>query len=281
MRIGIVGLGLIGGSLGAALCSCGHFVAGYDSNEEHAADARRRGLVDDVYATLAACVGPADVVVLATPLDSIVSLLPEVAGSLKPGAVVTDVSSVKQPVIEAMDQLPERVRAVGGHPIAGKESSGPRSSDAAIFEGAAYAVVPSARSDSRSIATVTSLARQLGSKPVRLSAAEHDALVARTSHLPQVVSSALAEFLGADAHSSLTGPGLRGMTRLADSNPNLWRQILVANGSNVAPELRQFAELLARWATAIEDADGTWVEQEMAAAKRIKETERRGRRPGP
>jgi len=267
VRVGIVGLGLIGASLGGALRKSSH-VSGFDADPTHADTALHRGFVDQIVPTLEDCVSPADVVVLATPLSATLALIPEAAEAMSHGAILTDACSVKIPVVEAMERLPARVRAVGGHPIAGKESSGPDAADPQIFAGAGYAVVPTERSDQAAVERIDRMAREIGSRPVHVSAAEHDRTVARTSHLPQVLASALAVSTK-DCDPSLVGPGLRGMTRLAGSDPDLWAGILIANRSQVAPILRSMSAAMDSWAEAVEAEDGDWIRVQMRTGQKI------------
>ena len=254
MRTGIVGLGLIGASLGGALARAGHEVAGFDTDSVTGRIALERGLVSRLASSPEEAVGDADLVVLAAPLHATVSLLPVMSLLMRPGSVITDVASVKLPVIRAMSNVSE-VRAVGGHPIAGRETSGAQYAEADMFRGATYAVVPSPRSDPASIQLIEDVARAAGALPVQVSAEEHDAALARTSHLPQLLSTALAATLGRECESTLAGQGLRDMTRLAGSNRDLWAEIFEANSVDVLAALRELMGTLQEWEALLGAAD--------------------------
>lgn len=258
MRVGIIGLGLIGSSLGAALRRDGFDVVGFDRDLSHAQMAESRGYVDRAHAALEATVVGQDVVVLATPVSTIVSLLPQVAALAGQHTVLTDVGSVKGPVLTTMEGVPHPGRAVGGHPIAGREVSGPAAADPDLFVGKPYAIVPSPLSDERAIECVVGIARAIGAAPHVVDAATHDAVVARTSHLPQVVASALALTLMDSPEAGtgiLAGTGLRDTTRLAASDAKLWTDILCMNSDNVATSVRQLTAVLTGLLSCIEGHD--------------------------
>jgi prephenate dehydrogenase len=254
MRTGIVGLGLIGASLGGALVRAGYEVAGFDVDPANAGIALEHGFVSRLASSPEEAVADADLAVLAMPLHATVSMLPAVSAMMPPGSVITDVASVKGLVIDGMNAL-SAVRAVGGHPIAGRETSGAEFADADMFRGATYAVVPSVRSDPESVQMIQDLARAVGAVPIQVSAAKHDAALARTSHLPQLVSTALAATLAGDCRSPLAGQGLRDMTRLAGSNKDLWAEIFEVNSVNVLAALRRLIGTLEHWETLLDDAD--------------------------
>lgn len=259
MRIGILGLGLIGGSLGAALRRAGHIVIGYDVDLHAMETARNTGLVKDVCDMPVVCSG-SEVVVLAMPPSSSVEAIPTVVPLMGKGAVLTDVVSVKRVVIEAMNDLPEGSRAVGGHPMAGKQTRGPLNADVDLFKGAAYAVVPSLRSDSNSMDIVSAIARDIGANPTLIDAESHDEAVARTSHLPQLLSTALSLYLAGDSHHDLKGSGLESMLRLAASDEHLWTEILRYNRDHVIPNLDNFIDLLRSLVPRLSDDDPSHLE---------------------
>jgi prephenate dehydrogenase len=255
MHISIIGLGLIGASLGGALHQRGYNVVGYDSNPTAAHVAEMRGLVDTVCPTVEEAVRGSEVVILATPVATIISLLPQLAAIIDSDSILTDVGSAKKAVIAAMDALPDTCRAVGGHPIAGREQSGPTAADPGLFAGKPYAIVPSTHSDAAAIATIEVLARAIGAQPILVSADVHDAVLARTSHIPQLLASALALSLEGERYTSLSGTGLQDMTRLAASDPQLWSEVLCLNATNVVAAGRRYLEVLTYLLHKIEEGD--------------------------
>jgi monofunctional chorismate mutase len=239
-RLLVVGLGLVGGSLAAGIRRSGLFeaVQGFDVDRDTAHTALRRGLVDDLATDLEVAGRQADLIVLATPVSEIVRLLRRLGRHLEPGVVVTDVGSTKRNVVDAMSTLPVGVGAVGGHPMAGSTSSGAGAADPDLFRGSRWAVVPAQRTDERSLAAVEEVARELGARPVRMSADDHDRIVAVTSHLPAVLAVGLTELAGRTGRdiaqeAFLAGPGFADSTRLAGGDPVMTSQMLAENSDNL------------------------------------------------
>jgi prephenate dehydrogenase len=246
MRVAIVGLGLIGGSLARALTARGHQVIGVDD-----ARARRRakaaGAISQGIAAVEDAAGDADVVVLAAPPRANLKLLRRLARAPGDEPVVTDVGSVKTPIDREARRL-GLSRFVGGHPIAGSEGSGFGASSETLFRGRAWVLTASADADA--LRLVRRLVRATGAKPFLLEAMEHDRTLAFLSHVPQIVSWALFEAAAGDPVArrslGLAGPGFRDMTRLAKSPRPLWRDILGQNKTEVARALRVLEGALAR-----------------------------------
>jgi cyclohexadieny/prephenate dehydrogenase len=268
-RVAVLGLGLLGGSLAGALRRRGIAgrVAGATRSGEARASALRRGLVDEVGSPREAVVG-ADLVVLATPVFAMPPLLREVAGSLREGALVTDVGSVKGLLAETLPGLlPEGVCYVGSHPMAGSHERGLEHARDDLFEGAACIV--SEGGDAAAVERVCGLWRALGARVVRRPANLHDAEVAWMSHVPHVLAFAFAEALaGAPAGAAeVAGAGFRDFTRIAQSSPELWGDILTANRKACAAPLQAVATALAELTRAIESNDAEAVERWIAAAR--------------
>ncbi len=232
-QVAVIGLGLIGASLGGALRAQGYVVRGTDEDDAAMQTAVDRGLVDDVSDDLTAILAEATLVILAIPVLSIIEVLPEIDALSPRDAVIADVGSVKGPVIDAMKRLPGASRMIGGHPIAGKERSGPAVADVMLFQERSFALVPSDSTSASTLQAAQTMVREIGGVPIILSAREHDHIIARTSHLPQLLAMALALSLE-PRDESLAGPGLRDMTRLAASGANMWRDILVSNADNIS-----------------------------------------------
>jgi len=231
--VAVVGLGLVGGSLARALTAAGHRVLGVDRPHVRR-KARRARAVAATASTVEAAAG-CDVVVLAAPPAASRALLARLARVARPGLVVTDVGSVKGPIVREARRLGLR-SFVGGHPMAGTERQGFAASRAEMFRGAAWWIVPA--EDARATRLVRRLVRTVGARPVSIDADGHDRVVAFLSHAPQVVSWAVLEAARRDPvarrHLAAAGPGFRDMTRLARGPVALWRQILSENRREVA-----------------------------------------------
>ncbi len=243
--VAIVGLGLIGGSLARALTRVGYGVIGVDRDRVRRR-AVRAGAVAGTTGTVEAAAG-VDVLVLAAPPEANLRLLRRLARVARPGLVITDVGSVKRPIVQEAARLGLR-GFVGGHPMAGTEGAGFLASSPDLFLGRPWVVTPAG--DPAAVRRVRGLVRAVGARPVELEAAVHDRAVAFLSHLPQVVAWALAAAARGDAEAgrwrSLAGPGFHDMTRLARSPRRLWREILAQNDAEVSRALGAFIRELRR-----------------------------------
>ncbi len=250
-RVAIIGLGLIGGSIGLALhkAKAAQQIAGYDLAKGVSNQARRIGAIDQPYSALADAVRGADLVILATPVGAMSSLLQEIAASLSPGAVVTDVASTKAQVISwAEEFLPASVAFVGGHPMTGKELSGVQAADVNLFQGRIYCLTPTSRTHSVAITRVSALIEALGARVRFLEPAEHDGQVAGVSHLPFIASVAIMNTVGEGAAwsdaSMLAANGFRDITRLAAGNPEMYRDICLTNSDSITRWLNEYIATL-------------------------------------
>jgi prephenate dehydrogenase len=232
--VAVIGLGLVGGSLARALTRAGYTVIGVD-RPAVARRARRIGAVARTAATVERAASEAGVVVLAATPRANLRLLRRVVRAA-PDALVTDVGSVKGPIVRAATLRLRRF--VGGHPMAGSERSGLAASDARLFRGRPWVLTPAGASR-RDLALLRRLVRAVGARPVIMTAEEHDRAVAFLSHVPQLVAWALRDAARHDRVArrrlGIAGPGFRGMTRLARSPRRLWREILDQN----RPEVRR------------------------------------------
>ncbi len=235
MRIAIAGVGLIGGSIARAAHAAGHEVIGVD----RAPVLRRARRVLTGTARLAD-LGRVDLLVLAAPPLANLRMLEELAGT---ELVITDVTSVKQPVVRAA----RRIRNfVGGHPMAGREKGGFEASDPRLFRNRPWILTPTARTPRPALRRVEQLVGICGARTVRMTPAAHDRAVAALSHLPQVVAWALDGAPDAAVPRAIAGSGWRDTTRLAGSPRELWREILALNAPEVRRVLRRFERSLAR-----------------------------------
>ena len=262
-RIAIVGLGLIGGSMGLALAHArreGPELVGCARRPETAERALRLGAVDRAVTSLAAAVDGADLVILATPTMSIKEILPQIAPHLAAGCVVTDVASTKLQVMHwAEDSLPPGTSFVGGHPMAGKELSGIEVAEAALFQGCTYCIVPGRGASDDAMQAIVDLARQVGARPLFLTAGEHDYFAAGTSHLPLVLASALVMATTRNPRwakmSDLAATGYASTTRLASQHPRMNRDICLTNGENIVAWIDELTRELGRFRGLIADGD--------------------------
>lgn len=230
-RIALIGLGQIGGSLGLALEAAGgwHRV-GFDTSAAARREAHAKAAIDEIAPTLERACHGADMAVVAVPVDVLPGVLDRVAAVLPKQAVLLDTGSARRGVTEALVRAAQRVRAVGGHPIAGNERKGLAGASAQLFHGAPFALLP-VRGGVPPI--VRALIRDIGAEPRVVTPGEHDAALARTSHLPWLVSRGLAKLGAAAAKRRLAGPGYASMTRLAASDPRVPRAYTRANARNV------------------------------------------------
>ncbi len=266
LRVAILGVGLIGGSLGMALRSAAGNRSDADSTNAGSTNADKLvvvgldepdvlqraielGAIDKRAANPKHAVQDADVVFLAAPLSANVRLLSEIAPHLQPGAVVTDMGSVKTPIKhEAADRLPDSVTFVGGHPMAGSEKSGIGAANAFLFENATYVLCPGGADVPTALVR---LIQSIGARILVLDADQHDRIAATTSHLPQLLAVALSGYAAHENEADdnvhrLAAGGFRDMTRVADSSFDLWAQILAANHGPVLDALAGFSADLQR-----------------------------------
>ncbi|HXK34023.1 MAG TPA: prephenate dehydrogenase/arogenate dehydrogenase family protein [Dehalococcoidia bacterium] len=251
-RIAIIGLGLIGGSIGLALKAAGlkdMEIAGTARTRETLQTAKKRGAIDRAEHTPADAVRDARLVIVATPIMRTKEIFEEIAPALSPGAVVTDAGSTKGDVMRwARDILPPTAFFVGGHPMAGKEQTGIDAAEAGLFRDKPWVVVPSLDAPEPAVRTVIGLAQACGAAPRYMDADEHDSYVAAISHLPLVVASALFSVVfdsqAWPEMASLASSGFRDTTRLASGSAEMAHDIMATNRENVLHWLDRFQQQL-------------------------------------
>ena len=250
-RVAIIGLGLIGGSIGLALhrAKGAQQITGFDLGKGISDAARRIGAIDQPYTTLTDAVRGAELVILATPVGAMRSLLQSMGTAITPGTVVTDVASTKSQVISwAEEFLPQSVAFVGGHPMTGKELSGVAAADANLFKDHIYCLTPTRRTNPAAINKVTTFIEMLGARVRFLEPAEHDGQMAGVSHLPFVASAALMNTIANDPAwgdaSMLAAGGFRDMTRLAAGSPEMYRDICLTNSEALTRWLNAYIQTL-------------------------------------
>ena len=264
-KLAVVGLGLLGGSVAAAAKERGlaRQVVGAARRRGPLEGALEAGIVDAI-ASPEEAVSGADFVVLGTPVGSMSTVLAEVASGLEPGCIVTDVGSVKGSVVDVLPGLlPDGVEFVGSHPMAGSHLRGPEHAKANLFEGATCVVTSRMVEDSAATLRVEHFWRDLGARVTRRTPSAHDDEVAWVSHLPHLLSFAFAEALCSAPGDvgELAGSGFRDFTRIAQSDAELWGEILSLNSKALSGPLNHFSESLAKIARMLEEGDGESLEQ--------------------
>lgn len=255
MNISIIGLGVIGGSLGLAIKQNNPrvVVTGFDRPQQ-IERALHRDAIDIGASSLSAAVHDADIVFLCTPVSSILSLIPDIASQIKKNAIVTDVGSTKSKIVRTAKKLfRSNGIFIGGHPMAGSEGKGVEFADALLFQNATY-MLCAEQSQKRKISALTSLLHSIGARVLFLSAKEHDAVAATISHLPQLVAVAMMTMVGKKnktnpAFLQLAAGGFRDITRIASSPYEMWRDILASNSKEIRSIIKEFSSLLNRFET--------------------------------
>jgi prephenate dehydrogenase len=253
-RIAIVGLGLIGGSLGLAFAASQNFkVAGYDIDPEVEAKALDMGCVHRI-GDLPEIASDADVVFVCTPIGKFSDVLGVLAQHCPSGCIITDVGSSKQGVVELFKTLPPGLTGIAGHPMAGSEIQGITGADRYLFENAVYVLTPEENTRPEAVARLSELIKTTGAQVTIMEAGEHDSVMASVSHLPHLVACALVSMLyGDDKALTLAAGGFRDTTRIASSDPDLWTDILMSNRwlltervDKLISELRDLQAMLAK-----------------------------------
>ncbi|MGD2170616.1 MAG: prephenate dehydrogenase/arogenate dehydrogenase family protein [Gammaproteobacteria bacterium] len=262
-KLAIIGVGLIGSSLALALREAGEVgrVSGYGRNRDNLEKGVELGVLDEFGASIAETVADADMVVVAVPLGAMRSVFAELQNSVSSAAVITDVGSAKASVVEAArarlgDILP---RFVPGHPIAGTEKTGVEAGFASLYRDRRVILTPVAETDVGAIERVTDMWRQCGAIVENLEVEHHDKVLAATSHLPHMLAYALVHQLsGLNEHEEIfryAAGGFRDFTRIASSDPVMWRDVCLSNGETLVALIEQYQQELDRIEAAIRAGD--------------------------
>ena len=262
LRVCIIGLGLMGGSLALALRGR---VAHLSAVERHAATrqyALHHGVVDSVTDELALGVKAADLLILATPVRTILHLLAQLPALRPEGCAILDLGSTKGDICAAMETLPPQFRAMGGHPMCGKEIAGLEAAEATLFHHKTFILTPTSRTDETMSDLAKALVAAVGARPLLLPAAQHDQMVAAISHLPYLAASVLMRVAAEQAAQDgrlwqVSASGFRDTARLAGSDPAMLRDILLTNREAVLEQLGQYQGQLAAVAELIQRGDET------------------------
>jgi prephenate dehydrogenase len=262
-KITLAGVGLLGGSLGLALrkAQLAKSVIGFVRRQASVSECEGFGAVDAATCDLRAAVQGSEMVVLCVPLGRMRPLVEQMLPALKPGAIVTDVGSVKGSVVEELEGLVAQAGGhfIGGHPMAGAEKTGVAAARADLFSGAVCVLTPTANSHLPALRRVRTFWESLGANVLELTPQCHDELVSRSSHLPHVLAAQLASLvLSPDcpsAQGALCANGFRDTTRIASGSPEMWRDIALANRKNLTQALRTFMLGLEDFNRALEAGD--------------------------
>ncbi len=274
-QVTLVGVGLLGGSLGLALQkhSLAKRVVAYVRRAVSVEECLRLKVAHDATQDLAAAVRDADLVVFCTPIAQMRSLAECMLASLNPGTLVTDVGSVKASVVTDLEPLCEKAGAffVGSHPMAGGEKMGVGAARVDLFQNAACVITPTRRSRPDSIQKLEEMWKAIGGLPLRMKPEMHDELVSRSSHLPHVIAAELAQYVLSPAHpkeqAQLCAGGFRDTTRIASGSPEMWRDICLANQKNLSRVLGVFIEGLEEFRHSLDARDPQAIEEFFAKAK--------------
>jgi prephenate dehydrogenase len=276
-RLAIVGLGLLGGSVAKAARAEGlaRSIVAVGRSAARLEAARRDGSVDRVTTDLAAGLREADFVLLAAPVAAIEGLLPDVWRAAEPDATVTDVGSAKAAIVRAAERLAaaRSLAFVGGHPMAGSEQSGYAVARADLFQGATVILTPTERTDLPAAKRVTEFWEAVGARVTALDPERHDQVVAAISHLPHLAAYALVESVARLDGQALdvAARGFKDTTRIATSDPRVWREIFLTNRAALGQALAAFRAALAEVEALIEAGEGERLERKLAEIKGVRE----------
>jgi len=274
-KVTLIGVGLLGGSLGAALRQRGlaNTVTGFVRRAASVRECLRAGAVDFATRNLGQAVEGAELIILCTPIAQMRPLVEQMLPALKAGAIITDVGSVKAILTEELEPLAASVGAhfVGSHPMAGAERMGVRAARVDLFVNAVCIITPTPQSNDGAVRKIAGLWRSVGSRVMRLTPAQHDDLVSRSSHLPHIVAATLANLVldptWPGEQGKLCANGFRDTTRIASGSPEMWRDIGIANGKHLGKALSLFIRHLEKVRKLIVRGNAKEIEIFLAQAK--------------
>ena len=276
--VAIIGLGLLGGSIGLAVQDRASDITttGYDADADVRGKAVERGLVGTVCTSVSDAVAEADLVILCVPVGAMGSAAAEIAGHLKPGAIISDVGSSKQSVLEDLSAALPGLTVIPAHPVAGTEQSGPEAGFATLFENRWCILTPPDGADEASVEALADFWRTLGSKIEIMDAEHHDLVLAVTSHIPHLIAytivgtaSDLEDVTRGEVIKYSAG-GFRDFTRIAASDPTMWRDVFLQNRSAVLEMLGRFTEDLTALQRAIRSGDGETLHELFSRTRAIR-----------
>jgi len=279
-KITIIGVGLIGGSLGLALKekNPNFKITGIDK-QEIIVKAIARGAIDEGRVNLEEGIKEADIVIIATPVKTILNILTQINPFLKKGCLVTDTGSTKQQIVQkANEVLSKEIFFVGGHPMAGSEKYGIESADPYLFHNKNYILTPVHKSNLGALEKISSLLKVVGAKKLILDSLEHDRIVSAVSHLPQIIAVSLINVIGELAlrgnnnnYFKTVGEGFKDMTRIASSSYKMWEDICDTNQENILEMIQEFKNYLEVMEDKLKNAPNS-LKEEFQKASKLRET---------
>ncbi|MGK5094732.1 prephenate dehydrogenase/arogenate dehydrogenase family protein [Deltaproteobacteria bacterium TL4] len=271
--VAIVGLGLIGGSVALDLQRLGLVkrLVGYDQRQDHCQQALEHGLVHYASPQWDAELTQAQLVILSVPVGAFEVVVAQIREYLAPGVILSDVGSVKSPLLALMKKAEnQHINFIGAHPIAGSEHYGPTSARIRLFEGRKLIITPDSSSNPEALSLVRTLWEHLGSNVIEMDAESHDEVFAWVSHLPHLLAYASIKTIAAADHPeilSFSGAGLKDFSRIASSSPEMWADIFMENQSYLLAHLAQFEQILTQLKTTIQQRDRDSLVELLFAAK--------------
>jgi prephenate dehydrogenase len=274
-RVAVIGVGLIGGSFAMALKqakACAH-VVGVGRDPANLKLALERGAIDSIGSDVSSVAEDADLIFVATPVAQFPKILAQAAKKLKPGALITDGGSTKRDVIEAARKaLKDKIgQFVPSHPIAGAEKSGAAAASAELFRGRRVVLTPLPENPEEAVEKINRAWSSCGARTIRMTAEDHDSVLAAVSHLPHLLAFALVHEVAERENSaelfSFAAGGFRDFTRIASSHPEMWRDICAANSDRLLEELGRFSGKLAQIKKLLQSGDGEALEKLFTEAR--------------
>ncbi|MDI6892772.1 MAG: prephenate dehydrogenase [Actinomycetota bacterium] len=277
-RVTLIGVGLIGGSLGLAFRGLPHppRVIGVARHREMIKKALERGAIDKGTTSLLDGVRGSDVIFVATPVSSIVNIIREIHEHLEPGTIITDVGSTKAGIVRAVEEfLPPHLHFIGGHPMTGSEQAGIDAASGSLFKGAYYLLTPTSRTDTEAFQRLHSLLTAIGATVLAIDPDKHDKVVAAVSHLPHILSAALIDLAQKQMAETenlllLAAGGFRDMTRIAAGSPDIWTDICLENDVAILQAIEDFQRELGGLSELIRKKDRKKLARELEKSRRAR-----------
>lgn len=278
-KIGIIGLGLIGGSIARSLKRNGrnYILSAWDKDKEMLDQARRDGVIDCAVENLESGFQDIDILFFCVPVYAMKSILQKLLPSLSPGCILSDVGSTKGDVLSLVKELDLEKRFIGGHPLAGSEKSGYPSSKANLFENAYYCITPTESSSQENLDDIKTIINDMGAIPLVLSSEEHDRATAAISHVPHVVAALLVNMVGhldgPENHmKTLAAGGFKDITRIASSSPELWAGICLSNREVILNTLASLENLLHTFEKDLKEGEQFGIQSFFKSARTLRDT---------
>ncbi|MCX7842230.1 MAG: prephenate dehydrogenase [Clostridia bacterium] len=279
MKIGIIGLGLMGGSLAKALkLKAGiEDITAFNNTPQALSQAKAEGIISRGCTELNEHIFNCDIIFICTPVKPALHYLSVLSGRINPDCIVTDICSTKEEIVRFADSLSAPVTFVGGHPMAGSEKTGYAASVSHMFENAYYVLTPGKTSSERALKQLSELAALIGSIPVVIEPGEHDLVTAGISHVPHIIASTLVNLVRQEdtpdgKMQMLAAGGFRDITRIASSSPEMWENIVISNKHQIKRILEKYVELINIFSHKIECGDSRWIYEAFESARAFRDS---------